>query len=286
MRWAMRFRRGVPAVAAGLVSVVVAAGGAFAATSGVLSPAHAASTGHLYACADLPFGTMHLSRAGVSCPGDEEKIGWNAAGLRGPRGLTGKRGATGAAGKNGGIGPAGPQGQTGVGGPTGSAGPPGPKGQTGDSGPTGPVGPAGSSEFAEFYALMPPDNAATVAAGTAVSFPRIGPVIGSITPSSASTFVLGTGGTYHVTFQVSVTQGGQLELELNGIEQANTVVGRATGTSQIVEDALISAAPGSTLSVVNPSGAISALTITPHAGGTTVPVSASLVIERVGNAVV
>ena len=33
--------------------------------------------------------------------------------------------------------------------------------------------------FADFYALMPPDNAATVAPGTDVSFPQDGPTGGT-----------------------------------------------------------------------------------------------------------
>ena len=52
-------------------------------------------------------------------------------------------------------------------GPRGPIGPAGPVGETGPAGETGPVGPAGPPggvlNFADFYALMPPDNAATVA---------------------------------------------------------------------------------------------------------------------------
>lgn len=57
---------------------------------------------------------------------------------------------------------------------------PGPQGPVGEIGPTGPQGPAGGTiNFADFYALMPPDNAATVAPGTDVSFPQDGPNSGS-----------------------------------------------------------------------------------------------------------
>ena len=53
--------------------------------------------------------------------------------------------------------------------------PPGPRGPRGYPGPfglMGPQGPAGGVlNYADFYALMPPDNAATVAPGTDVSFP-------------------------------------------------------------------------------------------------------------------
>ena len=47
-------------------------------------------------------------------------------------------------------------------------------------GPQGPQGPAGGIlGYADFYALMPPDNSATVAPGTDVSFPQDGPNSGA-----------------------------------------------------------------------------------------------------------
>lgn len=127
---------------------------------------------------------------------------------------------------------------------------------------------------------MPPDNAATVAVGADVSFPQDGPGSGSITRASASAFNLSAIGTYQVTFQVSVTEAGQLVLTLNGTELANTVVGRATGTSQIVGTSLVeTTAINSILTVRNPAGNPTALTITPLAGGTR-PASAHLVITQ------
>lgn len=136
--------------------------------------------------------------------------------------------------------------------------------------------------FAEFFALMPPDNAATVAPGTDVSFPQDGPTSGgAITRLSATMFNLAAVGTYQVFFQVSADEAGQLVLTLNGVELPYTVVGRATGTSQIVEFALVNTTtPNSILTVRNPAGESTALTITPLAGGTD-PVSADLVITRI-----
>lgn len=59
----------------------------------------------------------------------------------------------------------------------GETGPAGPQGAVGATGPTGPGGaPGGVLNFADFYALMPPDNAATIAPGTDVSFPQNGPI--------------------------------------------------------------------------------------------------------------
>ena len=108
--------------------------------------------------------------------------------------------------------------------------PPGPRG------PVGPQGlPGGELGYADFYALMPSDNSATVAPGADVSFPQNGPIantnIGRLGPSS---FNLGPVGTYQILFRVSVTEAGQLILTLNGQDLEYTVSGRATGTSEIV----------------------------------------------------
>ncbi|MBE1444798.1 hypothetical protein [Paenibacillus sp. OAS669] len=130
--------------------------------------------------------------------------------------------------------------------------------------------------------MMPPDNAATVAPNTDVSFPQDGPISGTeITRVNASSFNLATIGTYQVLFQVGVNEPGQLILTLNGADLAYTVVGRATGTSQIVGIALVQTTViNSVLTVRNPAGNAAALTITPLAGGTR-PVSAHLVITQI-----
>ncbi|GAA3411251.1 hypothetical protein ACFFNY_19590 [Paenibacillus hodogayensis] len=135
--------------------------------------------------------------------------------------------------------------------------------------------------FADFYALMPLDNSATVAPGTDVSFPQNGPTSGTtISRTGPSTFNLSAIGTYQVLFQVSVTEAGQLILTLNSADLAYTVVGRATGTSQIVGIALVQTTViNSLLTVRNPVGNSTALTITPLAGGTR-PVSAHLAITQ------
>ena len=137
--------------------------------------------------------------------------------------------------------------------------------------------------FADFYALMPPDNAATVAPGTDVSFPQDGPSSGtSIVRTGPSSFNLGEIGTYYVLFQVTVSQSGQLLLTLNGADLPYTVVGRDTGTTQIVEMALVeTTSVNSILTVRNPAGNSTALLITPLSGGTR-PVSAHLVIMQIG----
>lgn len=170
--------------------------------------------------------------------------------------------------------PRGPQGEQGPKGDTGAACPPG------NSACVGPPGAPAVSEFSQFYALMPPDNPATVAPGTAVGFPQDGPSSGDITRAAVDEFVLAEVGTYRVAFNVSVTEAGQLGLRLNGSQLAYTVFGRATGTSEIAGEALVTTtSANSIIEVVNPTGNSTALTITPLAGGTA-PAAASLVIER------
>lgn len=208
-------------------------------------------------------------------------------GPQGPAGETGPIGPQGPAGEAGPVGPQGPVGETGpVGpqGPAGEAGPVGPQGPAGETGPVGPQGPAGGVlNFADFYALMPPDNAATVAPGADVSFPQDGPVSGTdIFRNGPDSFVLTQIGTYLILFEVSVTEAGQLLLTLNGADLEYTVVGRATGTSQIVGMAIVTTTDiNSVLTVRNPADNATALTITPLAGGTR-PVSAHLVITQIG----
>ncbi len=170
----------------------------------------------------------------------------------------------------------------GAAGPTGPAGPQGIQGPPGPPGPTGPAGIPGAAavqEYAEFTALMPPDNAATVAVGTAVQFPTNGVALGGPVRSGPSTFVVASTGAYRVSFIVSVTEPGQLVLRVNGVEVPTTVVGRATGTTQIVGDSLVLLLAGDIVEVVNPAANAAALTITPLAGGTQA-VSAHLIFER------
>jgi len=205
-----------------------------------------------------------------------------ATGLPGTNGTNGTNGATGA------IGPIGLTGASGTNGATGATGLPGTNGTNGATGATGPIGltgaPGSALAFADFFALMPGDNAATIAVSAAIQFPQTGSTNGSgITAIGGPLFTqfkLAAIGIYMVNWQVSVNEPGQLVIGLNGIELPATVVGRAAGTTQIVGMRLITTTiANSVLSIVNPTGNSTALTITPSAGGAN-PVSASLVILR------
>lgn len=153
---------------------------------------------------------------------------------------------------------------------------------TGSTGVTGPTGACCILNFADFYALMPPNNSATVVPGTDVSFPQDGPNSGgNITRTGPNSFNLTQIGSYLVLFNVGVNEAGQLILTLNGRDLDYTVVGRATGTSDIIGMSIITTTEiNSILTVRNPAGNTTALTITPLAGDTR-PVSAHLVITQI-----
>ncbi len=253
----------------GFTALVLALGGSAYA---VAAPS---SSSGIRVCIQSKTGVLRVAGSSGHCPGGERSFVAGLSGVRGPRGPRGRTGSRGPSGFSGAIGVTGPKGNAGV---TGGLGP------TGNTGSTGPIGPP---VYAEFYALMPPNNAATVAVGSAVQFPQNGPQQGGVTRSggnSLSAFVLPNIGTYRVAFSVSVTEPGQLELTLDSgavpVALPYTVYGRATGTSEISGEALVTTTvANSVVSVVNPSDNSTALTITPLAGGTNAA-AASLVIEQ------
>ena len=94
----------------------------------------------------------------------------------------------------------------------------------------------------------------------------------------SDSFILGPIGLYQILFQISINEPGQLQINLNGSAVSNSVVGRATGTSQLVGiNILQTTTINSILKIQNPIGNTTALTITPLAGGN-LSVSAHLII--------
>jgi hypothetical protein len=231
-------------------------------------------------------------------------------GLTGPTGPTGPTGATGATGNTGATGPTGPTGATGatgVRGPTGRTGPTGstgatgvggsgalgPRGATGATrgagatgatGATGTTGVFGTTNYADFYSLNPP-TAQTLLPGAPIAYTTSRTALGTgITKNGAGTIItIANAGTYYIAFQASCTEAGQLGLSINGVLDANTVVGRATGTEQIYETYVHSFSALTTISVVNAS--TTTLTLTPSAGPVVGPdpVSTNIVIVRIGD---
>ena len=131
---------------------------------------------------------------------------------------------------------------------------------------------------------MPGDNAATVQIGGAIHFPKTDVANSSITSFGTSSFILPEPATYEITFQVSVSEPTQLGIVITSFPGdpstlvPSSVVGRSTGSSQIMGSSLITTfVPNTFLSIVNLG--FSAIAMTPNAGGTN-PVSAHLVIKK------
>jgi hypothetical protein len=175
----------------------------------------------------------------------------------------------------------GAQGIAGAAGPAGAPGLAGAAGAQGIAGIPGIPGAPGVLSFSDFYTLA---GAITpIAIDSPILFPFSGPTTGVITRQggvSQSVFILPTIGTYLVQFQGSFNDAGELALRINGLADNNTVVGRATGTDQIIGKSLVTTtSPNTTLEVINHSSP-AALTLTPIAGGTA-QVSAHLTIIRI-----
>ncbi|MCQ2477946.1 MAG: collagen-like protein [Clostridia bacterium] len=165
----------------------------------------------------------------------------------------------------------------------------GQRGARGPMGPVGPVGPQGPQgiaggliAYADFYALMPTDNATPIAAGADVAFPRTAINGGTgITRTSDTAFTLATPGTYMVTYNAAIGDAGQLVLTLNGAEIPYTVVGKDTAGDQLSGTFLITTiAPNSVITLRNPATSTTTVTLTASAGGVN-PVAANMVITRV-----
>lgn len=153
------------------------------------------------------------------------------------------------------------------------------------------------SHYAMFFGLTAgvgnlatTDYAATIAVKTTVGtgrvpFPQDGPALG-IARIDASSFMLPTVGTYEITFRVHTTEPGQLQLELNGVDLAETVavnMNPTAGGHPIIGNFFITTTtPNSVVAVVNPAGNTPALTITPANGASTHANSQSLTIALIG----
>ena len=199
-------------------------------------------------------------------------------GPQGPQGPTGAIGPQGPQGPIGETGPQGPQGPTGATGPIGPQGPQGPTGATGatgaqgiqgETGPQGPRGlPGGVLSYADFYALMPTDNATAIVPGADVAFPENGVIVNTnIGRVSDTDFLLSAAGTYLIMWNATLTEAGQLVLTLNDTELAYTTVGTGAANSEIVGYTIVNTTGGATITVRNPAANTTDVTLTPSAGG-------------------
>ena len=202
-------------------------------------------------------------------------------GLPGPVGPAGPAGPVGATGATGAQGPQGEVGPQGIQGPVGATGPQGAQGPQGETGPQGPRGlPGGVLSYADFYALMPTDNATAITPGTDVAFPRNGTIANTnIGRTNDTEFLLNATGTYLVMWNASITEAGQLVLTLNDAELPYTVVGTEDGLDELTGFTMLNITTPSTITVRNPVANTTNVTLTPNAGGTDA-VSAHLTIVQ------
>jgi len=242
--------------------------------------------------------------------------GTGLTGATGPSG--GPVGPTGPQGSFGYTGYTGPQGSTTNTGPTGPSGgpvgPTGPQGSIANTGPTGPqgslTGPTGSSGggggyYGFFYGYTSGTDApgattyaATIAAGAAINFPIVGAASGitinnsgPVTTQTANTqFLLSNAGVYEVTYTIQSTEPGQWQALFTPNPPTNVVLGSTQGDFNptagghpISQSFMVTSAGGSNqvLSIVNPAGNTTALTITPANGSQTHANFPSLVIKQV-----
>jgi hypothetical protein len=143
-------------------------------------------------------------------------------------------------------------------------------------------GPTTAPQYAYIYDIGP-NPVSSVAAGTDVPFADNGPMTSGITYVPATgQITIATAGVYQISFIASVNEPGQLELTQDTTPLPNTLYGRATGTSEISGQAILTVAAGDVITLRNPAGNSPALTFTPSAGGTHPDVTASITIEQVG----
>ena len=218
----------------------------------------------------------------VPVPGPQGPVG-----PRGPQGVSGPQGPEGPQGIAGPQGEPGPQGPIGLTGATGATGPQGPIGLTGPAGPQGiqgipgETGPAGSFlGYADFYAIMPPENAAAIAPGEAVEFPEQSFIGGTnVTRTSDSEFTFTESGIYLVFFNAATSEAAQLVPAINTTELSFALAGKDSALSQLSGMAIIAANDGDVLTLRNPASATSSVTLSPNAGGNS-PVTAHLILIR------
>lgn len=138
----------------------------------------------------------------------------------------------------------------------------------------------GLSEFANFYGISPDNYSSQIQNGSCVPFPLTGELEGNIIPLTTSTFQLSDIGIYDVSWVVPVNETGQLELLLNGVSVAKSIMGTGT-TFTILSNRLLidTTVVNSTLCVANPVGNTN-ITVTPDAGGVNAT-TAQLTILRI-----
>lgn len=172
-------------------------------------------------------------------------------------------------------GPPGPEGPQGIPGPEGPQGIPGPPGPEGPPGP-----PSGSTNFADFYALMPPDNPIPIPIGGRIEFPNDGYSNGVIVRLNTSQFILPNIGYYEVQLAIRIQATRQIVVVLDGVELMETMSGNVGASGQIAGVFIVrTTAINQILSINSAISNTATIMISDSAGGLS-PISAHLVIKQ------
>jgi hypothetical protein len=133
------------------------------------------------------------------------------------------------------------------------------------------------------------DYAATIAVASRVPFPQNGPSIGpQVTRNSPSDFRVGVAGLYEVSWSIEFAEPSQLAVARNaGVLVTNADVVNDTcnrsgaGTQLNTNTVLVQLAAGDLVSIVNPPGNATALTVDPGDGTLTHAQAPNVVIRLI-----
>jgi BclA C-terminal domain/Collagen triple helix repeat (20 copies) len=207
----------------------------------------------------------------------------------GPKGPKGSPGPVGPRGTHGATGPQGVPGTPGTQGATGPQGVPGTPGLQGAPGPQGAIGPQGatgaSGSGLSQYGYIYNQGAQVVPIEGDIAFDTNGILTAGITHTAGTSQIdITSAGDYKITFSVSGVEPNQFALFINGAQAAGGVYGSGSGTQQNSGQSIITFAIGDVLTLRNHSSA-AAVTLQTLAGGTQTNVNASIIIEKLQDAV-
>jgi len=132
------------------------------------------------------------------------------------------------------------------------------------------------------YGMWYGNDVISTAATDALTFPNAFVTPIGITQVGTTEFQVALAGTYEVNFQVPVVSAGMLDIYINAVEQPDTVVGRSTGTCQIVGAGIILVLNASDqISVRVPTGAAVVVTENDVAPITLRPLTRNISIKQI-----
>jgi hypothetical protein len=139
------------------------------------------------------------------------------------------------------------------------------------------VGPTSTANYAYVYN----EGAETVPIGSSIDFDSNGPLLGFTHAPGTDGIVAITAGVYLIDFSVSGVEPGQFALFDNGALISGSTYGSGAGTQINSGQVLVTLSPGDVVTLVNHVSA-AAVTLQTLAGGSSMNVNASVLIDQVG----